>query len=62
MNPLKYLFEKPALSNRTAKWLMMLSEFEIAYVVPKTVKGQTIAEHPLLSMKKIGRPSFKTSQ
>ena len=35
MNPLKYLFEKPALSNRTAKWLMMLSEFEIAYVVPK---------------------------
>lgn len=38
MNPLKYLFEKPALSNRTAKWLMMLSEFEIAYVVPKAVK------------------------
>lgn len=45
MNPLKYLFEKPALSNRTAKWLMMLSEFEIAYVVPKAVKGQAIADH-----------------
>lgn len=32
MNLLKYLFEKPALYNRMAKCLLMLSEFEITYV------------------------------
>ncbi|XP_057998105.1 uncharacterized protein LOC131177149 [Hevea brasiliensis] len=29
MDPLKYLFEKPALTGRTARWQMLLSEFDI---------------------------------
>ena len=28
MDPLKYLFEKPALTGRTARWQMLLSEFD----------------------------------
>lgn len=31
MDPLKYLFEKPALSGRTARWQLLLSEFDITY-------------------------------
>ncbi|XP_077215569.1 uncharacterized protein LOC143850187 [Tasmannia lanceolata] len=45
MDPLKYLFEKPALTGRTARWLLLLSEFDITYVTQKSVKGRVIAEH-----------------
>ncbi|XP_077242552.1 uncharacterized protein LOC143883073 [Tasmannia lanceolata] len=44
MDPLKYLFEKPALTGRTARWLLLLSEFDITYVTQKSVKGRVIAE------------------
>ncbi|XP_077223443.1 uncharacterized protein LOC143857055 [Tasmannia lanceolata] len=44
MDPLKYLFEKPALTRRTARWLLLLSEFDITYVTQKSVKGGVIAE------------------
>ncbi|XP_077242523.1 uncharacterized protein LOC143883042 [Tasmannia lanceolata] len=44
MDPLKYLFEKPALTGRTARWLLLLSEFDITYVTQKSVKGRIIAE------------------
>ncbi|XP_077249474.1 uncharacterized protein LOC143888981 [Tasmannia lanceolata] len=44
MDPLKYLFEKPALVGRTARWLLLLSEFDITYVTQKSVKGRIIAE------------------
>ncbi|XP_043717747.1 uncharacterized protein LOC122665661 [Telopea speciosissima] len=29
MDPIKYLFEKPALTRRMARWLLLLSEFDI---------------------------------
>ena len=45
MHPLKYLFEKPALSGRLSKWLLMLSEFDITYAASKSVKGRAITEH-----------------
>lgn len=35
VDPLKYLFEKPALTGRTARWQMLLSEFYIVYVTQK---------------------------
>jgi len=45
MDPLKYLFEKPALSGRISRWVLMLSEFDITYATSKSVKGRAIAEH-----------------
>ena len=45
MDPLKYLLEKPMLTYRTARWLMLLSEFEIKYVVQSSIKGRVISEH-----------------
>ncbi|GLT27541.1 hypothetical protein SLA2020_025280 [Shorea laevis] len=45
MDPIKYIFEKPSLSGRIARWHMLLSEFEIIYMTQKAVKGQAIADH-----------------
>ena len=32
MDPLKYLFEKPTLSGRLLRWLILLAEFDLKYV------------------------------
>ena len=51
MDPLKYLFEKPALTGKLACWLLLLAEFDIKYVTRKSVKGRAVAEfladHPV---------------
>ena len=44
MNPLKYIFEKPTLSSRIARWHMILLEFDIVFITQKLVKGSAIAE------------------
>jgi hypothetical protein len=45
MDPLKYVFDKPALSGRIARWSMLLTEYDIIFVPAKAVKGQVIADH-----------------
>ena len=44
IDPLKYLLSKAALTGRLAIWVMILSEFDIAYVERKAIKGQAIAD------------------
>ena len=39
MDPLKYLFKKPALSGRLSRWLILLAEFDLKYVARKLSKG-----------------------
>ena len=45
MDPIKYIFEKPTLSERIARWWMLLSEYDIQYVTQKAVKGSVLADH-----------------
>ena len=45
MDPLKYLMEKLVQDGKTAKWVLLLSEFDIKYVTQKSVKGRAIADH-----------------
>ncbi len=45
MDPLKYLFEKPALTKKLSRWLIFLVEFYLTYVSKNTIKGRVIAEH-----------------
>ena len=51
MDSLKYLFEKLALSGRLSRWLILLAEFDLKYVVRKTIKGSIVlgfcAENPM---------------
>ena len=44
IDPLKYLLSKVALIGRLAKWVMILSEFDIQYVEKKAIKGQVISD------------------
>ena len=39
IDSLKYLFEKPTLSGRLSRWLILLVEFDLKYVARKTIKG-----------------------
>ena len=45
MDPLKYLMEKPMQDGKTAKWVLLLSEFDIKYVTQKSMKGRAIVDH-----------------
>ena len=44
LDPIKYIFEKPSLSERIAKWQVLLLEFDILYVSQKAIKGSAIAD------------------
>jgi len=45
MDPIKYLLEKPVLTDRLVRWQSFLNQFDISFVHQKAVKGQAIAEH-----------------
>ena len=44
INPLKYLLSKATLTDHLAKWMMILSKFDIQYVERKVIKGQAIVD------------------
>ena len=44
LDPIKYIFEKPSLSRRIARWKVLLSKYDIQYVSQKAIKGSAIAD------------------
>ena len=45
MDPIKYIFEKPALSRRIVRWQMVLTEYDIQYTTQKEIKGSVLDDH-----------------
>ena len=45
MDPIKYIFEKPALSERIARWQLILTEYDIQYTTQKAIKWSVLADH-----------------
>src|SRR3954469_22930654 len=45
MDPIKYVFEKPALTGRVARWQMILTEYDIQYTTQKAIKGSVLADY-----------------
>nr|XP_023890747.1 uncharacterized protein LOC112002833 [Quercus suber]XP_023911334.1 uncharacterized protein LOC112022945 [Quercus suber] len=45
MDSLKYLMEKPVQDGKTAKWVLLLSKFDIKCVTQKSVKGRAIVDY-----------------
>ncbi|XP_050897281.1 uncharacterized protein LOC127104117 [Lathyrus oleraceus] len=45
INPVKYIFEKPALINRVARLQMALTEYDIQHVTPKEVNGSVLSDY-----------------
>ena len=44
IDSLKYLLSKATLTGRPAKWVLIISEFDIVYKDRKAIKGQVIAD------------------
>ena len=44
LDPIKYIFEKPSLLGRIARWQVLLSKYDIEYVSQKAIKGSAITE------------------
>ena len=42
---LRYLFDRPVLTCRLMRWLVLLTEFDIQYVTQKLVKGSVVSNH-----------------
>jgi len=45
MDPIKYIFKKPAVAGRIARWQVLLSEFDIVYVTQKATKKSALADY-----------------
>ena len=43
-DPLKYLQQTPSLTGKLARWLILLTEFDIEYLSRKVIKGRVVAE------------------
>ena len=43
MDPLKYLFKKPTLGGRLSVWLILFAEFDLKYMVRKTIKWSVVS-------------------
>ena len=42
-DPLKYLFDKPAVNGRMSRWMVMLTEFDLKFVSQKSIKGSIVS-------------------
>ena len=42
---LRYLFDRPVLTGRLMRWLVLLTEFDIQYMTQKSVKGSIVVDH-----------------
>ena len=45
IDPLKYMLSCTILIDHLAKWVMLLSEFDIQYIDRKAIKCQAITDH-----------------
>ena len=45
MDPIKYIFEKLALTGRVARWQMVLTEYDIQYTTQKAIKRSVLADY-----------------
>ena len=44
-DPNKFLFQKPAMVGRCVKWQVLLSRYDITFVMQRFMKGQAMADH-----------------
>jgi hypothetical protein len=45
MDPIKYIFEKPALTGRVARGQMILIEYDIQYTSQKAIEGSVLSDY-----------------
>ena len=45
MDPVKYIFEEPALTGKVTRWQMILTEYDIQYTSQKAIKGNVLSDY-----------------
>ncbi|RDY07596.1 hypothetical protein CR513_08272, partial [Mucuna pruriens] len=45
MDPIKYIFEKLALTGKIARWQVALSKYDIFHVTQKVINGSVLADY-----------------
>ena len=45
LDPLRYLLDRPVMTSRLMRWLVLLIEFDIQYMTQKSIKGSIVADH-----------------
>ncbi|XP_057962235.1 uncharacterized protein LOC131153793 [Malania oleifera] len=45
MDPIKFVFKKPVVTGRVARWQMLLTEYDITYMTRKAIKGSIIVKY-----------------
>ena len=45
LDRLRYLFDRPVLTGRLMRWLVPLTEFDIQFVIQKSVKESVVVDH-----------------
>ena len=57
MDPMKHLYEDPSLMGKLAKWLVLLTEFDVQYLTEKTIRGRAVTEflalNPILDSEEV---------
>lgn len=43
-DPIRYLLTRLALVGRPARWMMIISKYDIKYITPKAIKCQALAD------------------
>ena len=44
IDPLRYLFQVLAVTEKMSRWLVLLTEFDIEYITTKVIKGRVVVE------------------
>ena len=43
-DPIKYVLSRPVVSGRTARWVVLLQQYDVAYVSLKAINEQALAD------------------
>ena len=54
IDPLRYLFQVLALTGKISRWLVLLTEFNIEYIMTKVIKDRVVVEFLALKEKNSG--------
>jgi len=44
MGPMRFFLQQPIMTGKVAKWIMMLSKFDLHYIAKMYIKGMVVSD------------------